>query len=108
MKCLLFVVCGLLLFVCCLAFGVGCIDALKYFIIVYDIFLFQSGHKHSKINFNLQMLLCRLFLKPPSPTLPPKGEGSLSIVSFKIFTVDNFNYFVRLKLPPWGIEGTTF
>jgi hypothetical protein len=44
-------------------------------------------------------------LKPPSPTLPPKGEGSLSILSFKIFTVDNFNYFVRLKLPPWGIEG---
>ena len=54
MKCLLFIV--------RLAFGVGCIDALKYFIIVCDIFLFQSEHKHSKIIFNLQMLLCRLYL----------------------------------------------
>ena len=52
----MFVVCGLL-FIVRLAFGVGCIEALKYFIIVCDIFLFQIEHKHSKIKFNLQMLL---------------------------------------------------
>jgi hypothetical protein len=45
-----------------LAFGVGCIEALKCFEFVCDIILFQSGHKHSKIIFNLQMLLCRLCL----------------------------------------------
>jgi hypothetical protein len=38
-------------------FGVGCIDALKCFEFDCDIILFQSGHKHSKIIFNLQLLL---------------------------------------------------
>ena len=58
----MFMVCCLWFVVYCLAFGVGCIDDLKYFIIVCDIFLFQSEHKHSKIIINLQMLLCRLCL----------------------------------------------
>jgi hypothetical protein len=57
----MFVVYGLL-FIVRLVFGVGCIVALKYFIIVCNTFLFQSEHKHSKIIFNLQMLLCRLCL----------------------------------------------
>jgi len=57
MKCLLFVVCGLL-FVWRLVLDAALINL----IIVCDIFLFQSGHKHSKINFNLQMLLCRVCL----------------------------------------------
>jgi hypothetical protein len=35
--------------------------------------------------------------KPPSPTLPPRGEGSVSI--------EKYNYFIHFKTSPLGDRG---
>jgi len=74
-------VCGLLFGVWCLVFGVWCL--------VFGVWC----------------------LKPPSPTLPPKGEGSLIILSYKkhklFHTVQKATNEKTSKLPPWGIEGAS-
>ena len=48
------------------------------------------------------VVFCLLFgvwcLKPPSPTLPPKGEGSLSIAGVENFQPLQFVFFVPLRL----------